>query len=103
MELCPKGSDDVQFELTRDLLNPTKAVEYIAGNLHHKSDLLTSAYGDSYTSLDVETQNRLVLIGYHEGWENIQKKISRSGFYGLIEHEVYDNQTLDEYQRWNNK
>jgi hypothetical protein len=44
-------------------------------------------------------QNRLLLIGYNQGWDNLQYNINKFGMAGFIEQSGYDNQTLDEYNR----
>ncbi len=59
-----------------------------------------STYGNDFSRLGAEEQNRLILIGYNLGWENLKKNIDDNTFWGVIEDSGYDNQTLDEYNRW---
>jgi hypothetical protein len=80
------------------LLNPREAIRYAAAELHRISDQLQKIPG--FGALGVEDQNRLVLIGYNLGWENLVASIEKRGFGGVIEASPYDNKTLDEYYRW---
>jgi hypothetical protein len=91
---------DTTYDLIAKLLDPATAVEYIAGCLEYLTDQLTSTYGDQFTSLDLETRYRLILIGYNYGWINLKRYIDRYGFERLIDDSKYDNYTLDDYYQW---
>lgn len=101
-ELEQKGYANIpgKHDIPASLLTPSTAVEYIAGNLQYISDNLKSTYGDTFTSQDLDTQYRLILIGYNQGWEKLHTKINKLGLRGTIEDTGYDNQTLDDYNRW---
>lgn len=81
-----------------NLLNESKAVEYIAGYLHLISDILNQ--NTNFASLDVEDQNRLILISYNQGVEMTLASLNVGSVYNLINESSYDNQTLDSYRRW---
>jgi len=81
-----------------NLLNESKAVKYIAGYLHLISDILNQ--NTNFASLDVEDQNRLILINYNQGVEMTLASLNVGSVYNLINESSYDNQTLDSYRRW---
>jgi len=91
---------DGKHDISASLLNDSTAVEYIAGNLEYLSDCLVNTYGTTFTDLSQDDQNRLILIGYNLGWENLENNIDDQGMGDLIDILSYDNQTLDEYNRW---
>jgi hypothetical protein len=84
------------------LLNDSTAVEYVAGETRSLSDQLHSRF-PTFDRLSKENQERLVLIGYNIGWDGPQgldANVAKYGFARVISDFGYDNQTLDEYQRW---
>lgn len=81
------------------LLDGDRSVGYVAGMLHYLSDQLQTIQG--FSSLGVESQQRLILIAYNWGWtSDFLTAINKRGLNGMIEYSGYDNQTLDEYLRW---
>lgn len=90
-----RGSTNARIQV---LLGRDTSAEYVAGMLHYMSDQLTTLPG--FGQLSTEYQQRLILIGYNQGWENILENIDRYGLRGLADRAKYDNQTLDEYLRW---
>jgi RHS repeat-associated protein len=80
------------------LLGKETSVEYVAGYLEYLSDQLQML--PEFADLDVETQNRLTLIGYNYGWEGLKRVIDEYGLERVAELTSYDNQTWDEYERW---
>jgi hypothetical protein len=55
-----------------------------------------------FSELNSEDQTRLILVGYNQGWENLNESISELGFGNTVENSKYDEETLDEYRRWVN-
>jgi len=82
------------------LLGKATSVEYVAGYLEYLSDELQAMPG--FSELDVDTQNRLILIGYNWGREGLGGLIETNDFEGTVGMVTYDNQTCDEYERWRN-
>jgi len=80
------------------LLGRETSVEYVAGNLNYLSDQLSTLPG--FSELGVETQNRLILIGYNWGWTGLKSLIEEYGYDEAMALVRYDNETWDEYQRW---
>lgn len=96
--VTPRANDR---ERRRALLGNETSVEYVAGYLHYLSDQLNTLPG--FSQLDVETQNRLILLGYNWGWAGLNWLIERYGFKGAVAEVDYDNETWDEYERWRNE
>jgi hypothetical protein len=96
--VTPRAND---AERRRALLGNETSVEYVAGYLHYLSDQLNTLSG--FSQLDVETQNRLILLGYNWGWAGLNWLIERYGFEGAVAEADYDNETWDEYERWRNE
>jgi hypothetical protein len=94
--VTPRAND---FERRCALLGNETSVEYVAGYLHYLSDQLTALSG--FSELDVETQNRLILIGYNWGWAGLSGLIEEYGFEYTIAQVEYDNETWDAYEWWN--
>ena len=81
------------------LLGRETSVEYVAGMLHYLSDQLSTVEG--FSTLSVEQQHRLILIGYVWGWtDQFQTLLHEKGLAWMIENGGYDKTTLDEYLRW---
>jgi len=80
------------------LLNPETSVEYVAGMLQYLTDQLSTLSG--FSDLSPENRQRVILIGYHWGWESLREYLEERSFWRLIQASDYDNQTLDEYMRW---
>ena len=66
--------------------------------LHYVSDQLGTVAG--FSELSSEYQQRLILIGYNQGWDNLKANIEKYGLQGVADLAKYDNETLDEYLRW---
>lgn len=94
--VSPRANDP---ERALALLWPDTSVEYVAGMVDYLSDQLHTTFG-GFSDLSTEEQQRLILIGYNQGWENLNALIQEHGFEGVISLSYYDNQTLDEYRRW---
>ena len=81
------------------LLGKETAVEYVAGMLNYLSDQLQQL--DGYAQLDLDQQQRLLLIAYNWGWTSeFRKALEERGFAEFVDWWPYDNETLDEYLRW---
>jgi len=89
-----------KHDIPASLLNHSTAVKYIAGNLQYMSNSLETNYGNQFTSQNPDKQNRLILIGYNQGWETLKYNIDKFGFTGTVNRSNYDNLTLDDYYRW---
>jgi hypothetical protein len=85
-------------ERIQALLGTDTSVEYVAGMLHYVSDQLNTVSG--FGALSTEYQQRLILLGYNQGWENLLANINAFGLEDTVDLANYDNQTLDEYLRW---
>jgi len=90
-----RGSDQERIQA---LLGKETSVEYVTGMVRYLSDQLRTVPG--FNDLSTEDQQRLILIGYNQGWEYLQENIEELGLMELIRRSDYDNQTLDEYLRW---
>jgi len=94
--VTPRRSED---ERIKALLGKETSVEYVAGMLHYLSDQLSTVPG--FNDLSAEYQQRLMLLGYNQGWTDaFLKNIQRYGLEGFADKAKYDNQTLDDYLRW---
>jgi hypothetical protein len=93
--VTPRSSD---AERRKALLGRETSVEYVAGMLQYLTDQLSTLR--EFSDLSAEDQQRVILIGYNWGWEGLQDYYDEYGFYPLIQTTQYDNETLDEYQRW---
>jgi RHS repeat-associated protein len=86
-------------ERIQALLGTDSSVEYVAGMLHYISDQLNTLPG--FSGLSQETQQRLILLGYNQGWtDQFLENINSLGFERFVQEAQYDNRTLDEYRRW---
>ncbi len=93
--MAPRANEQARVQA---LLGKDTSIEYVTGMIHYLSDQLQTMPG--FQDLSAQDQQRVLLIGYNEGWENLKYNIEALGFGPLIAREVYDNQTLDEYLRW---
>ena len=86
------------------LLDPNTAVVYVGGMVEYLDDQLIATYGDAFTSLSKENQERLILIGYNQGWDEatgLKRLIDQYGFETVLnKFSDYPNKTLDQYNRW---
>jgi len=80
-----------------NLLDPEKAVGYVAGYLSYIRTNLVKEYGVGFTTLSQDEQNRVILQGYNMGFEGLVSQVARIGFSGLLRDFGYHRQTLDEY------
>ncbi|MGI6251157.1 MAG: RHS repeat-associated core domain-containing protein [Anaerolineaceae bacterium] len=83
-----------------NLLDPEKAVGYVAGYLSYIRTNLVKEYGVGFTSLSQDEQNRVILQGYNMGFEELISQVERFKFSGLLRDFGYHRQTLDECRRW---
>ncbi len=90
-----------KWERIQALLGEETSVEYVTGMVSYLSDQLRTVSG--FSDLSTEDQQRLLLIGYNQGWEYLRENIEELGITELIRRSNYDNQTLDEYLRWRAK
>ncbi|MFN8482988.1 MAG: RHS repeat-associated core domain-containing protein [Anaerolineae bacterium] len=96
MGYVPARSND--YERIQALLGEETSVSYVSGMVQYLSDKLHTIQG--FDNLSKDNQGRLILLGYNRGWDLLQQDISEKGFEKTIDAFQYDNQTLDEYQRW---
>ncbi len=89
-----------KHDIPASLLNPTTSVEYIAGEVSYISDTLTQRYGNDFSNLSNDDQQRLILNSYNRGVEYIMRIVDESDIRKGIEVENYNKDTLDEYRRW---
>ncbi len=80
------------------LLDPKAAVGYIAGEIQYLDDQLQNIPG--FGDLSPQDRQRIELIGYNQGWDNLETNIELRSFRTVIDRSDYDNLTLDEYERW---
>lgn len=94
--ITPRGSED---ERIKALLGKETSVEYVAGMLHYLSGQLSTVPG--FNDLSSEYQQRLILLGYNQGWtDEFLENIRTLGLQGFVDAAEYDNKTLDDYLRW---
>ncbi len=79
-----------------NLLDPEKAVGYVAGYLSYLDDNL-SGHAD-YRNLSYENRQRALLEGYNQGLDSILH--FKDNFMELIRRYGYHKQTLDRYNHW---
>jgi RHS repeat-associated protein len=86
-----------------NLLNPKTAVGYIAGYLSYIRTNLVKEYSDSFTTLSLDDQSRIILQGYNMGITGLTNYLSNKTMSDLLKYQNYHRQTLDEYRRWRNQ
>jgi RHS repeat-associated protein len=97
--VTPRGSTEERIQA---LLGTETSVEYVAGMLHYISDQLNTLPG--FNELSPEYQQRLILLGYNQGWtDSFLENIRTLGFTTFVDDAKYDNDTYDEYWRWRDK
>ena len=93
--VTPRASNHAR---TLALLNDEEAVEYVTGMMRYLTDQLQGV--PEFQRLSPEDQMRLTLIGYNQGWDILKHNINILGAREIIGDAKYDNETLDEHQRW---
>lgn len=93
--VAPQPNDNAR---TQALLGKESSIAYVTGMVRYLGDQLRNISG--FDRLPAESQQRILLIGYNQGWELLKDNIDILGFKRLMERSGYDDQTLDEYLRW---